>query len=572
MLLLIETALAAAAILVSLTSDRLGERWFARMEDAFRAIGRRRALAALLVVVAALAARAVVLPVLPVPKPKVDDEFSHLLLADTLLQGRLANPTPTLWDHFETLEVNMTPTYASVYQPVQGMFLAAGRLLSGSAFFGVMLSVAVMCGAICWMLQGWMPGEWALLGGLLAILRFGVFSYWADTYMGGAPAAIGGALVLGALPRLRQEARARDAAIMGLGFAVLANSRPYEGFLLSAAAGIALVYWLFQERKVPARIVMVRIFAPLAAVLVLAALGTAYYFWRVTGSPLKSPYEVNWSTYGMMPKFVFQTLRPRQQMAVRHEALREFFYVFEYKTYELTRTAGGLLTQSAIRLGQNWAFYFGPLLTLPFLAAVATAPYGFSWKHLARDTRFFVLCVLLLGAGLAAELFSYPHYASPLTCVLIALVLAAMRHVRGQEFRGRRFGVLLTRAIPALLLLVVVLRAFATPVHISMARRLLPALYDAPRRDVPSQVVQASLERLPGQHLVLVQFPAGAEDWMGWVHNAADIDGSKIVWAWDMGAEKNQELLNYYRGRSVWLVNAADDTPAARPYPQGTGN
>src|SRR5579859_3044377 len=118
MLLLIETALAAAAIVASLTADRLGAGWFARIEDAFRAIGRRRALAVVLVGVAALVARVVVLPVLPVPKPKVDDEFSHLLLADTLLHGRLANPTPPFWEHFETLEVNMTPTYASVYQPV----------------------------------------------------------------------------------------------------------------------------------------------------------------------------------------------------------------------------------------------------------------------------------------------------------------------------------------------------------------------------------------------------------------------------------------------------------------------
>lgn len=526
----------------------------------------------LLVGVAALAARAVVLPVLPVPAPKVDDEFSHLLLADTLLHGRLANPTPPLWEHFEALDTNMTPTYASVYQPVQGAFLAAGRLLSGSAFFGVMLGVAVMCGAICWMLQGWMPGEWALLGGLLAILRFGVFSYWADTYMGGAPAAIGAALVLGALPRLRQDAQASDAAIMGLGFAALANSRPFEGFLLSAVAGIALLYWLFTERKIPARAALSRIFAPLAVVLVLTGLGMAYYFWRVTGNPLKTPYEVNWATYGMMPKFMWQTLRPQQQMTLRHEVLRECYYVFEYKTYEVTRTAGGLFTQWVIRLGQDWAFYFGPLLTLPFLAAVATAPYGFSWRHLARDTRFFVLCVLLLGAGLAAELFSYPHYASPLTCVLIALVLAAMRHVRAQEFRGKRFGIFLTRAIPVLLLLVVALRAFAAPLHISMAQRFLPSLYDAPRGDIPSQVVQAGLEKMPGRHLVLVEFPSGAEEWMGWVHNAADIDGSKIVWAWDMGAEKNQELLDYYRGRSVWLVNAGEETPVARAYAPGAGN
>ena len=199
---------------------------------------------------------------------------------------------------------------------------------------------------------------------------------------------------------------------------------------------------------------------------------------------------------------------------------------------------------------------------------MATAPYGISWRHLARDTRFFIGCVVLLGAGLASELFSYPHYASPLTCVLVALVLVVMRHLRAQEFRGKRFGVFLTRAIPVLLLLVVALRAFAVPLHISMAQRFLPSLYDAPRGDVPSQVVQAGLEKIPGRHLVLVEFPAGAEDWMGWVHNAADIDGSKIVWAWDMGAEKNQELLDYYRGRSVWLVNAADETPVARPYLQ----
>src|SRR5579871_1107122 len=190
MILLIETVLTLSAIALSLAATSLGSRWFEGLESHFRTIGRKRTLSAVIVMVAALAARAAALPVLPVPTPKVDDEFSHLLLADTLVHGRLANPTPPLWELFETLEVNMVPTYSSVYPPMQGLFLAVGRVISGSAFVGVMLSVAAMCGAICWMLQGWLPEEWAFLGGLIAVMRYGVFTYWNDGYMGGAPAAI----------------------------------------------------------------------------------------------------------------------------------------------------------------------------------------------------------------------------------------------------------------------------------------------------------------------------------------------------------------------------------------------
>jgi hypothetical protein len=40
---------------------------------------------------------------------------------------------------------------------------------------------ALMCAALCWMLQAWLPANWALLGGMIAVLRLGVFSYWTNT-------------------------------------------------------------------------------------------------------------------------------------------------------------------------------------------------------------------------------------------------------------------------------------------------------------------------------------------------------------------------------------------------------
>jgi hypothetical protein len=39
-----------------------------------------------------------------------------------------------------------------------------------------------------------------------------------------------------------------------------------------------------------------------------------------------------------------------------------------------------------------------------------------------------------------------------------------------------------------------------------------------------------------------------------WVYNAADIDGSKVIWAQDMGPANDLELIHYYKDRRVWLV------------------
>src|SRR5580693_3936531 len=61
--------------------------------------------AALLVAVAVPVLRVALVPLLPAPVPLVTDEFSHLLLADTLLQGRFANPTHIFWPHFESLHI-----------------------------------------------------------------------------------------------------------------------------------------------------------------------------------------------------------------------------------------------------------------------------------------------------------------------------------------------------------------------------------------------------------------------------------------------------------------------------------
>src|SRR5216683_2598177 len=277
----IETGLVVLSLLIALILPALGSRWFEKIEAYFGRVSRRRAISVFLVALVALGARAALLRIEPIPKPFLTDEFSYLLMADTFAHGRVTNPTHPMWIHFETFHVNQQPTYASMYYPAQGLFLTLGQVVFGHPFWGVWLSVGLMCASICWALQGWMPPAWAFLGGILAIIRLGTFSYWANSYWGGAVAAIGGALVLGAFPRIKRRGRVRDALILGLGLAVLGNNRPYEGVFYSAPILLALAMFILRSKDPMAS--MRRVFLPLGIVLVVTLSAMGYYFWRCTG-------------------------------------------------------------------------------------------------------------------------------------------------------------------------------------------------------------------------------------------------------------------------------------------------
>ena len=259
---------------------------------------------------------------------------------------------------------------------------------------------------------------------------------------------------------------------MGLGLAILANSRPYEGVVFSLPVAVALLAWMAGSERPPLRVAISRVVLPLALLLAVTAIGMGYYFWRVTGSPFHMPYQVERATYAGAPYFL-QSPRP---LPVYHHKLLQESYTTELHRFRYIRSWRGLPWLELKGALAMWVFFLGPALALPLLMGAFTLP---SWGRIRPRARFLLLVLGVSLAGLAVEIAFIPHYAAPLTGVLLALVLLAMRRVQAWRWHGAPSGLLMTRSVPVICGIMFVLRGAAGPLHLPVAEFYTPAWYQS---------------------------------------------------------------------------------------------
>lgn len=526
------------------------------IELAWTEVARKRVLSCLLVAALCLVLRLALLRVDPKPEPHIADEFSYILGGETLAKGRLATPTHPMWRFFETFHVNMQPTYVSEYPPAQSAFLASGILLFGHPWYGVLISIALMCGCICWMLQGWLPPKYALLGGLLAVLQFDINHYWVDSYWGGAVAATGGALIFGALPRLARHGKASAACAAAIGIAILANSRPLEGLLLVFLTCAALLWWTRGRFRLWLRPAVV---LPFAVILLSTATAMAYYNFKTTGSPTTLAYIINQRQYSASPLLWIMPSYAPKHREYRDASMRDLWEGWDEGFYPRARHNPIVVV---FRLYDGIHLLLGPGfgMTLMFLFACAMPLAGIPRLRLALGVLILFLCAMTLYKYVQA------HYLAPGVGPFFVVAMFGVRLLRCHRLGGQRAGRALVASVlgfaGVLFILDNTVIIYSHTQHTDLS---------TPAINFRRQVI-TRLESEPGTHLVLVRYAASHITHEEIVYNTPDIDAQKIVWAFDFGPEADRPLLDYYRGRKVWLVQPDGPSPTLEPYsPRGKG-
>jgi hypothetical protein len=481
------------------------------------------------------------------PEPAVQDEFSYLLAADTFAHGRVSNPTHPLWVHFESMHILQQPAYVSKYPPAQGLMLALGQVLTGRPIVGAWLSGALASSAICWMLLAWVRPKWALLGGLIVGLH-PVMLMWSRGYWGGAVAVCGGALLLGGWRRLSVRPHVGDSILTSLGMALLANTRPFEGLVLTLLSAACFLVATLQWNRSTLLMALRRIVLPIFAVLSITAVGMGYYNWRITGHPLQMPYTVHEETYAVAPPFLWQA--PRPEPTYRHKALHDSHADWELSFYVQQRSLAGFLAGCLAKMQTFFQAYFSLLICQVSLVA---------FPLLVRDQRMrSELWILgLFTLALISETWMHPHYAAPIAGLVFLVVVQALRHLRLWRCQGRPAGKLLVRA--SLLVSVVLLTRFC--VYMSDIKSVTWAVHRARILD--------ELTHLEGRHLVLVHYRPDHIQHAEWVYNEADIDNARVVWAREMEPEQNHLLSEYFKDRHQWLLDADAELPTLLRYVPG---
>lgn len=516
-----------------------------QLKNCLTTLLKNRAYACVLSAILPIAFRLCLLPWMPVPEPAVHDEFANLLGAETFASGRLTNPPHPFWQHFEVFHLLQQPTYASKYPPMQSVVLAVGEKF-GYPWIGVLLSVGAMCAAICWALQGCVSTQVSLVGSLIVGVRLGVFSYWVNSYWGGAVAATGGALVIGAFLRFLRQPRKMQGFVLASGLAILANSRPYEGLVLAISVVAVMIFKAHRGGTTPILIRMIAM--PMLIVLIPTAAAMGYYNFRVTKNAFLFPHVLYDRQYGFVSSFLW--LPPARLPSYRNPAMTDFAIRFELESLKAARSSVVSHIVRTVAIALYFTVIWSPI------ALLVLAPQRSSAE--ADRTTLFILLVSLVF--LDQIMYVQAHYVAPILGVILARCAMAMDLLRHWQIRKRPVGAVLVGCLVGLMLLDPLLHSsdLETP-------GFRAPYYDQFKRD--RKVVISELNQHPGEHLVFVRYSKEHIPHCEWVYNGANIDSARIVFARDLGDSSNLALARYASQRMVWVLKPDVSPPELSPYP-----
>jgi len=555
-----ELLVALIVPLVAIFLPRVGKRFYLPLIKGLRKFGRSRFREYATIFLLPLALRLALLPFMPVPVPSVQEEFSNLLLGDTLAHGRMANPVHPMAVFFEGTQMLQHPHYVSARPLGDGFVLMAGQVLTGLPWVGVLLANGLMCCALLWMLASMVPRPWPFVGAVILGLRMSVFTLFMNSYWGQALAATGGMLVFGAVIRVRKRGWRGTSAIAGvIGMMMLASTRIFEGGLLCLALGCVLLVWYWRDlRSAALRKEQLRFAAIFAVGCVLTVGLLGYYNFRTTGNPLKPAYVLWRGKQAMAPTFIFQNIRPGKYTYFSQEDLR-FYANFELGLFGFPKSSieNYLITRKD-RLADFFRMYVRALLLPALLVGIFSKKTTAGWLAL--------LALLAACAGQLILSFGMPTYQAPFLGMVYLLIILGLRRMSMAWRKSGRGPSLVTATILGIVI-VFGLQVKAAIQHVNFLSEDPWYHYGYASRESNRDLILKYLAAQPGNHLVIVRYARNHPCIYEWVWNLADPDSQRIVWARELEPASTAALVRYYGGRRVWLLQVNRDEASMTPYP-----
>ncbi len=526
---------------------------FAKFESFVGRIADRPYLSAALVAGLAAGARLALAPFIGTPQPIIPDEVSFLLQAETYLGGHLASHVKLLPD-FEQTDVILSPTFASMYPVLRSFPLFVGLGLGIGPWGGVFLSMVALIVAVYWMVREWINSRYGVIAALIVTLRYGVFSFWANSYWDGAFTALGGVLLVGGFRAVRSRPNLLNGALVGLGVVILMTTRPYEGMFFAAPLGAALVVQFVRstasERKllIPAGLMTAALIAG-GFVLTFAENQAVSGDWNVP------PFVLYRETGPEVPALLVQSRDPPFGAPARY-AKAQTTLDGELKSYGRRKTWAGILSAETYRFRNDWNFYLGFALVIPFAVGV----------YALRAEPALLLAAASLGFANSLETWDFSNYATPGFGFVIVAIMAGFQSLRRWRPWGYPYGLSLSRVLPLALVLgsAIPLSAALTGwplfilqvnIHPSTACCWLRP------RSLHMNVADV-IDHFEGRNLIIVDSNAPkAPKQTIVVSNDPDVDNEKTVWI-NEDPEFDQLAIDRYPGRRIWRLAWLDDGAA----------
>jgi hypothetical protein len=472
------------------------------------------------------------------PVPVVHDELAYLLTADTILLGRLTNHLPPLQDFFATFHVVTSPFYNGKYPPGQGLQLALGHLL-GHPLHGVWVTAITWTCALYWLFKSMLPKTTAFWGVVLFSPFYTFLSYHGHSYWGGTLFALGGTLTLGGVLYCWDRVRVYAAILCGLGLGIMQMTRPLEGLIFCMIPLLALSAKHISKGLSGFRDWSLYFCLPAALPLFLGLGFHLTYNWSNTGNPFLFPY---------------------------------MFYNYS----------------DLVSLGTPEALFANRLSFFPRIihAWAGVSPFPWSFPVIMGFFAFFLfkdrlssfwLLPAIIGAIVivvwSSQFFSrtvWPHYVSAWFGPVGLLAMVGWQGLKDSSSlimrcMGKVFIFLLLVVFCFSLVRAgvkgVVINPGATHgIHWNLS------LFGEYRQQIKNQLLE-SHEKSGRTQVVFVSYGPEHNYHEEWIYNGADIFNSPVIWARDLGEEKNQELLKLLPQHQAWFlfVERDDEFPIQSP-------